>query len=72
MQNEMKKRRYFKKRKHHPDNGEVNRKIYILPSLFTTGNLFCGFFGIVKAIDGDFFAAALAIIGSWVFDILDG
>lgn len=72
MQTDLKKRRYFRKRRHRPDNQEINRKTYILPSLFTTGNLFAGFFGIVKAINGDFEAAAVAVLVSWLFDILDG
>ncbi|MCE5241759.1 MAG: CDP-diacylglycerol--serine O-phosphatidyltransferase, partial [Desulfobacteraceae bacterium] len=38
----------------------------------TTANLFSGFFGIVNAIGGQFEVAALAIIFSCVFDILDG
>jgi CDP-diacylglycerol--serine O-phosphatidyltransferase len=72
MQTEMKKRRYFRKRRHRTEDREVNPRTYILPSLFTTGNLFCGFFGMVKAIGGDFQSAAVAIIVSWIFDILDG
>jgi CDP-diacylglycerol---serine O-phosphatidyltransferase len=46
--------------------------ILILPSLFTTGNLFCGFYSIVHSIQGDFFFAALLILGAGVFDALDG
>lgn len=45
---------------------------YIVPNLFTTANLFSGFFGIVSSINGHFHAAALAVIVSCVFDILDG
>ncbi len=72
MQNEIKKRRYFRRKKQRQGNEEINPRTYILPSLFTTGNLFSGFFGIVKAINGDFQAAAIAVLVSWVFDILDG
>jgi CDP-diacylglycerol--serine O-phosphatidyltransferase len=46
--------------------------IIVLPSLFTTGNLFCGFFAILKSIAGDFERAAYAIIIAGVFDLLDG
>lgn len=46
--------------------------ILILPSLFTTGNLFCGFFSIVQSIHHDFFDAALLIVAAGVFDSLDG
>ncbi len=45
---------------------------YILPSLFTTANLFCGFFALVSAIEGNFFRSAIAIITAMLFDILDG
>jgi CDP-diacylglycerol---serine O-phosphatidyltransferase len=44
----------------------------ILPSLFTTGNLFLGYWAIVKAIDGRFSEAAPMIAGAIVLDLLDG
>jgi CDP-diacylglycerol--serine O-phosphatidyltransferase len=44
----------------------------ILPSLFTTGNLFLGFWAIVKTLDGDFAQAAPLIGGAVVLDMLDG
>ncbi|MDO8518952.1 MAG: CDP-diacylglycerol--serine O-phosphatidyltransferase, partial [Deltaproteobacteria bacterium] len=46
----------------------IKKGIYILPNLFTTGNLFCGFFSIVRAINGDFVGAAWAILFAGVFD----
>ena len=48
------------------------RGIYLLPNLLTTGNLFCGFYGIVAAINRDFRTAAIAILFACLFDILDG
>ena len=30
------------------------KKIYVLPNLFTTANMFCGFYAIVSAIHGNF------------------
>lgn len=45
---------------------------YIVPNLFTTANLFSGFFGLVSSINGHYQTAALAILISCVFDILDG
>jgi CDP-diacylglycerol--serine O-phosphatidyltransferase len=51
---------------------ELKRGIYILPNLFTTGNLFCGFFAIAAAVNYRFRTAALAILVSCLFDILDG
>lgn len=48
------------------------RGVYILPNMFTMGNLFCGFFAIISVLKGDFQLAATAIIVANVFDILDG
>jgi len=50
----------------------LRRGIYILPNMFTTMNLFCGFYAIIASIDGKFVAAAIAIIIAGVFDSLDG
>jgi CDP-diacylglycerol--serine O-phosphatidyltransferase len=46
--------------------------ILVLPSLFTTGNLFCGFYAIVNAFSQEFEHAAYAILMAGVFDLLDG
>jgi CDP-diacylglycerol--serine O-phosphatidyltransferase len=71
MSNEpVKKRR--SRRKRWRREGKARRGIYIWPNLFTTANLFSGFFGIVSSINGDFELAAIAIFASCVFDILDG
>lgn len=48
------------------------RGIYILPNLFTTGCLFCGFYAIVQAMNGHFDQAAQAIFIAMVLDSLDG
>lgn len=45
---------------------------YLLPNLLTTANLFCGFYGIIAAINHDFRTAAIAVLVSCLFDILDG
>jgi CDP-diacylglycerol--serine O-phosphatidyltransferase len=50
----------------------LRRGIYLLPNIFTSLNLFCGFFAIVAAVDGKFVAAACAIIIAGLFDNLDG
>ena len=44
----------------------------ILPSLFTTGNLFLGFWAIVKTLDGRFGEAAPLLGGAVILDMLDG
>lgn len=46
--------------------------ILILPSLFTTGNLFCGFYSIVHSMNHDLLNASYAILLAGVFDVLDG
>jgi CDP-diacylglycerol--serine O-phosphatidyltransferase len=53
--------------------GRLRRRgIYLLPNLFTTGVLFCGFFAIVQAINGRFEIAAVAIYVAMVLDGMDG
>jgi CDP-diacylglycerol---serine O-phosphatidyltransferase len=49
-----------------------HKGIYLLPNLFTTAALFCGFFAIVQAMNGDFTMAAAAISAAMVLDSLDG
>jgi len=61
----MKRRRKIKKER-------SRRGIYILPNIFTSLNLFCGFYAVIASIDGKFLAAAVAIIIGVMFDILDG
>ena len=46
--------------------------VYVLPNLLTSGNLFFGYFSIVKSMLGDFSWAAGAIFIAAIFDILDG
>lgn len=46
--------------------------VYILPNLITTGNLFFGFFSIIKSMSGQFGWASAAILLASVFDVLDG
>jgi len=50
----------------------MRKGIYILPNLFTTGNLFCGFWAIISVFQEKFFYAAIAILLASVFDVLDG
>ena len=48
------------------------RGIYLLPSLFTIGNMFCGYASIVHAMWGEFAIAALYVGIAFVLDSLDG
>jgi len=50
----------------------MRKGIYILPNLFTTGNLICGFWAIISVFQDTFFFAAIAILFASVFDVLDG
>jgi CDP-diacylglycerol--serine O-phosphatidyltransferase len=46
--------------------------VHILPSLFTTGNVFCGFYAFIAALNDQYYVASWAIVLAIVFDILDG
>jgi len=48
------------------------RGIFLVPSLFTLANLFCGYACVVYATRGDFDTAALLIGIAMVIDMLDG
>lgn len=48
------------------------RAIYLLPSLFTAGNLFCGMFAMIFAFNGEFHQAALLIVLAHLLDGVDG
>ncbi len=46
--------------------------IYFLPNLFTTGNLFCGFFSVIASLNGLYIKASIAIFFAAAFDFMDG
>ena len=50
----------------------MRKGIYLLPNLFTTGALFCGFYAIIAAMNGRFEIAAIAIFLAGLLDGLDG
>lgn len=50
----------------------LKRGIYLLPSLFTLGNIFLGFLAMVRGLRGDFHTAALLIFAAGILDSLDG
>lgn len=52
--------------------GRLRRGIFVLPNIFTSLNIFCGFYAIIAAIGGKFFAAAVSVIIAGIFDNLDG
>lgn len=58
---------------HDNEGRKVRHKgIYLLPNLFTTANLFAGFYSIMCAINGDFTVAAAIVFVAMVLDGLDG
>lgn len=48
------------------------RKIYLVPNIVTTANMFCGFYSVLLSFRGEFVNAAWAILLAGVFDALDG
>jgi CDP-diacylglycerol--serine O-phosphatidyltransferase len=58
------------------EDGKKNRRfrrgIYILPTLFTIGTIFCGFYALISTMKGEFDLAAIAIGLAVVFDGMDG
>ena len=50
----------------------MEKGVYILPNLFTTANLFCGFWSIISVFQEHYFYGAVAILLAAIFDVLDG
>ena len=50
----------------------LSRGLFILPTLFTVGNLFCGYLSLWCSIRGTFEIAAVLIIAAGILDGLDG
>ncbi len=63
----------FSRKKFDAEGNPVrSRGIYLLPNLFTTAALFCGFYAIVMAMNDRFDHAAWAIFVAMILDGLDG
>ncbi len=58
----------------HRQHGDKQPKkgIYLLPNTLTLCGMFCGFYAIMSAINGNFLHAAWAILLANIFDGLDG
>lgn len=55
------------------DRVKLKRSGQVLaPSLFTMGNMACGYYSLMASNQSDFAVAATAILGGIVFDMLDG
>jgi len=50
----------------------LSRGLFVIPTLFTVGNLFCGYLSVWCSIRGTFETAAILIIAAGVLDMLDG
>src|SRR3954452_1930761 len=55
-----------------PRRNRLRRGVYLLPSLLTMGNMFCGYACIVYAMRGEYETAAPFIGFAVVLDMLDG
>jgi CDP-diacylglycerol--serine O-phosphatidyltransferase len=55
-----------------PQRRRLGRGVFILPSVFTVGNIFLGYYAIIATMRGDFDRAALAIGFAIILDMLDG
>ena len=54
------------------ERGQLRRGVYLLPSMFTMANMFCGYACIVYSMRGEFATAAPFIGFAIVVDMLDG
>lgn len=54
------------------ERSRFRRGAYVVPSLFTTANLLCGYIAVVRSLQGDYMFAALAILIAALLDRLDG
>ena len=61
-----------KNNKKYLDLSSRSRGVYLLPNLFTIGNIFSGFFAIVSSVNNKYEVASIAIFVAMVFDLLDG
>ena len=55
-----------------PGEKKIHKGVYLLPNALTTGALFAGFYSIIAGINGNFIAAAVAVVIAGVLDGLDG
>jgi len=53
-------------------SAQLKKGVYLIPSLFTTGNLICGFFAVISTFNGHYLQAAILIVLAHLLDGLDG
>jgi CDP-diacylglycerol--serine O-phosphatidyltransferase len=61
-----------RRRRRRRRRGEQRRGLYLLPQLFTSANLFFGFFSMIQSTQGNHDRAALGIVLAGLCDALDG
>src|SRR5512138_2545531 len=54
------------------DRARIHRSLSIVPSLFTIGNIFCGYYSVIWTLRGNWDYAAILIGGGYILDGLDG
>jgi CDP-diacylglycerol---serine O-phosphatidyltransferase len=54
------------------DRAQIHRSLSIVPSLFTIGNIFCGYYSVISTIRGNWDLAAILIGVGYILDGLDG
>lgn len=64
----MKPRRWTKEKR----KEQYRKGMYIIPSLFTVSNIFCGFYSVSSAVKGNYEIAGLVIGIAMILDTLDG
>ena len=58
--------------RHSKQRKQIRRGVYLLPSMLTVGNLFCGYACVIYAMRGDYITAAPFIGIATLIDALDG
>ena len=64
--------RFFRRDVDKPRPPRLRRGVYLLPSLFTMGNMWCGYASVVYALKGEYETAAPLIGIAYALDALDG
>src|SRR5207237_7022766 len=54
------------------DRARIHRILSIIPSLFTIGNIFCGYYSVISTLRGNWDYAAILVGVGYILDTLDG
>src|SRR5262249_52389903 len=64
--------RFLRRANDPPRRNRLRRGVYLLPSLLTMGNMFCGYACVVYSMRGEYEVAAPYIGFAIILDMLDG